>query len=648
MTGLLFGLVLLFVVGVKSVAYSYDVDCPANAPIPCGAGGAYTLKQTAPSQGSPTPNQNIQCAMGDTVTFNILNPIPGHPFSVLDRSNNALPNVPQSTTNPGTVTVPCDSTLASAGPAHYICDNHAAMTGTISIGSAPGPGPGPGPSPGGVVAYQYDVVCPDNAASPCGAGGAYTLIMQQPTQQPGVANLPISCNVGDTITFNFPKAEPNHPFEIIDSSRNPYPSIPNYDASFPVTTATQVTITCDAMMMSNPARYICDNHDAMTSSITIGAAPLDNTTRCPCLFPAVLDQTAPGLDQFTNTIDLGEGIIFYFNLVSPGDTFLDFAVSGPTTGWLGIGFSRNDNFQMRGSDAFFGSIFKDQTNPQLRVSLNLLATKALDTTGIVSNPALTSVSGTGSFFNGRTTMILRRKLDEGYNPIVVDTNGQMNAMIIASYANDPTGAVNYKHDVRVEFGRYVNLRTGQFDVAYRYPIPIRVAHGIMMGTAYTVLFPLGLMVARYGKSETGTWFKAHFFLQNYAFIVMLVGIIIGYTLPEIQFASFTYHAVLGTIIFVFTVVQISMGYARPHKEKGEPLSPARRIFEFVHHWLGRIIVILAIAQIAAGIRELGVSPFAYGIWVPIVVVLFIVSVVLEIRERCFKPKSDAPFYEIFL
>jgi hypothetical protein len=57
---------------------------------------------------------------------------------------------------------------------------------------------------------------------------------------------------------------------------------------------------------------------------------------------------------------------------------------------------------------------------------------------------------------------------------------------------------------------------------------------------------------------------------------------------------------------------------------------------------------MAIAQIAAGIRELGVSPFAYGIWVPIVVILFIVSIGLEIRERCFKPKPDGPVYELLL
>jgi hypothetical protein len=120
---------------------------------------------------------------------------------------------------------------------------------------------------------------------------------------------------------------------------------------------------------------------------------------------------------------------------------------------------------------------------------------------------------------------------------------------------------------------------------------------------------------------------------------MLIGVIIGYTLPELQFQSFTYHAGLGTAIFLFTIIQLIMGYARPHKEAGEPLSTGRKVFEFIHHWLGRSILLMAVAQIAAGILELGVAPFAYGIWVPFVVTFFIVSIILEVRER-LKPKEE--------
>jgi len=48
---------------------------------------------------------------------------------------------------------------------------------------------------------------------------------------------------------------------------------------------------------------------------------------------------------------------------------------------------------------------------------------------------------------------------------------------------------------------------------------------------------------------------------------------------------------------------------------------------------------MAIAQIVAGIMQLGVAPFAYGIWIPFLVTFFIVSIILEVRER-LKPKDE--------
>jgi len=298
-----------------------------------------------------------------------------------------------------------------------------------------------------------------------------------------------------------------------------------------------------------------------------------------------------------------------------------------------LGFARTDNFQMLGADAFIG-YFTSTNPPTVSLSGYLLATQMLDTSGIILNSGLTVVSGSASYVNGISTYTVTRRLTDGYNPIV-PVNGAMPAMIIGSYSFTDQNPISVKHDTRVDQGTYVNLANGQNQIAYRYAIPVRIAHGVLMGTAYALLFPLGLIVARYGKSETGLWFKVHFFLQNYAFIIMLVGVIIGYTLPTsyLHFKSFTYHGALGTAIFIFTVIQVVMGYARPHKEKGEPLSLPRRIFEFIHHWLGRIILILAIAQIAAGIRELGGYPFAYGIWIPFPATLFIVAILLEIRER---------------
>jgi len=285
------------------------------------------------------------------------------------------------------------------------------------------------------------------------------------------------------------------------------------------------------------------------------------------------------------------------------------------------------------------------------LSTATLQSKDLNTQGIVPDPGLTFESSgcSGNLLpsEGITTIIWRRPLDQGLNPILFN-NGQLVCMVVASYAVDQLDGVNAKHTFRSNKGRYLNLITGQHAYIDRYATPIRVAHGVLMGTAFVILFPLGLLVARYGKSEAGTWFKIHFFLQNYAFIIMLTGIIIGYTLPAIQFKSFTAHAPLGTVIFILTFFQMASGYLRPHK--GDPPSTARLVFEFFHHWNGRIILILTIAQIALGIIEIGVNNFAYGIWLPFLLVIFFTAIILEIRN-CMSAshrEEEGPVYKMMM
>jgi len=90
--------------------------------------------------------------------------------------------------------------------------------------------------------------------------------------------------------------------------------------------------------------------------------------------------------------------------------------------------------------------------------------------------------------------------------------------------------------------------------------------------------------------------------------------------------------VIGTVILILTVFQMASGYLRPHK--GDPPSGGRLVFEFFHHWNGRILLILSIAQITLGIIELGVNNFAYGIWLPFLLILFLTAIILELR-MCF-------------
>jgi len=342
-------------------------------------------------------------------------------------------------------------------------------------------------------------------------------------------------------------------------------------------------------------------------------------------------------------VDMDNGATFYWKPpASIYSEYLYFGWSAPTTGWVGCGFTNPNYYGMVGSDAFFGSISSGATT---LFTANLVS-KDLNAKGVKPDKHLLIYEGAGSLVNGEVRFMAKRKLDQGINPIL-KYSGFLRCQVVISYSSYET-EVSHKHSVRSDKGRYVDLMTGQVALVDKYAPPIRVAHGVLMGTAFVLLFPIGLMVARYAKSPTGTWFKIHFFLQNYAFIIMLTGIIIGYTLPVIQFMSFTAHAALGTTIFILTVFQMLSGYLRPHK--GDPPSTFRLLFEFFHHWNGRILLFCTIAQIALGIKELGVNNFAYGIWLPFLLILFITSIVLEIRLCLNRSKESdkQPVYKLLM
>jgi len=351
---------------------------------------------------------------------------------------------------------------------------------------------------------EYKVECL-SALRACGSCGAYTLTQTQPSAGVATSNAAVTCAIGDTINFVFPAALGGHPFSILMTGGGAYPG-----ATQGFTSTGTVSFTCDsAFMQAGGAKYQCDFHSSMTGPIQIAGQP----TVAPATMVNVPTYTTKQVDLSGYlSIDLGVGMTFYFRLVPDGQDYLDFAISAPTQGWIGVGFSRIDNYQMKGSDAYIGTV--NVPNNMTTLNSYLLATKALDTTGILTTQPsdFSFMAANASQFNGLSTIAIRRKLNMGFNPIVgFNNNGQLNAVIIASYSYDNSGSVNYKHDTRIEFGRYINFKNGQYIVATRYAAPIKIAHGICMGTAYAILFPLGLMVARYGKSEAGTWFKVHFF-----------------------------------------------------------------------------------------------------------------------------------------
>lgn len=128
-----------------------------------------------------------------------------------------------------------------------------------------------------------------------------------------------------------------------------------------------------------------------------------------------------------------------------------------------------------------------------------------------------------------------------------------------------------------------------------------IAHGTITGLGFLLFLPIGVFVARYTRTFSGSWFKVHFFVQ--AFIsgpIIITGVALG-----IQAVKETdnlhlndVHKKWGVAIFVLYFVQAFLGLVI-HKLK--PKNSVRRPPQnYMHAALGLLVIGLAFYQVRSG------------------------------------------------
>lgn len=86
---------------------------------------------------------------------------------------------------------------------------------------------------------------------------------------------------------------------------------------------------------------------------------------------------------------------------------------------------------------------------------------------------------------------------------------------------------------------------------------------------------------------------------------MIAGAIIGFVVvgpAAEQFVTVGWHAYLGTVMVSIAIFNFLLGVFRPHFEPGEKVSTARKIFNVVHPWTGRILTLISIPQVIRGMK----------------------------------------------
>jgi len=295
------------------------------------------------------------------------------------------------------------------------------------------------------------------------------------------------------------------------------------------------------------------------------------------------------------------------------------AVTGPT-GWVACGWT-GGIYQMVGSDAVIGW---SGDSP----SVGAYSLTGQDPSLILPIPIPITNNYT-EIVNDTTTIIFTRVIAAGNHPINNSMNGT-NAMIGA------IGGTDYltQHVYNAQFLVEINYVTGQVSVIPQSS-PLKLAHGSIMFIAWSCVIPFGIIFARYGKKiPDAMWFKVHQAIMPTGYGIVLIGFIIAIVMVNGSHFNTVWHAQLGYALCIAPCLQVLYGIFRPHKEKDVPITPARAVFEVVHPWYGRILLVTAIIQTFGGILqyklEYGGSFVIIGVYAGYIGIIVIIVVVLEL------------------
>ncbi|CAK9178627.1 unnamed protein product [Ilex paraguariensis] len=136
--------------------------------------------------------------------------------------------------------------------------------------------------------------------------------------------------------------------------------------------------------------------------------------------------------------------------------------------------------------------------------------------------------------------------------------------------------------------------------------PVLAVHGFMMFLAWGILFPGGILAARYLKHVTGDgWFQIHVYLQYSGLAIIFLGFL--FAVAELRgFVFDSLHVKCGMLAILLAIVQPVNAYLRPKRPAaGEEASPKRILWEYIHVIVGRCAIVAGIAALISGMKHLG-------------------------------------------
>ncbi|KAL8656497.1 MAG: hypothetical protein Q9210_000212 [Variospora velana] len=157
-----------------------------------------------------------------------------------------------------------------------------------------------------------------------------------------------------------------------------------------------------------------------------------------------------------------------------------------------------------------------------------------------------------------------------------------------------------------------------------------LAHGVMAALTFLLFVPSAIMLMRFKKHRPNA-VRFHVWLQILTFLLGTAIIILGFVAVGPERGLSNPHHGIGLALYVMIVFQFFGGAWIRHKEKKKrPSYGLLRIL--LHHWLGRAIALLGIAQVALGLTLYGSPKALFVLYALAVFFLIFAYFVLTYRD----------------
>ncbi|KAG1665215.1 hypothetical protein FOA52_002617 [Chlamydomonas sp. UWO 241] len=336
----------------------------------------------------------------------------------------------------------------------------------------------------------------------------------------------------------------------------------------------------------------------------------------------------------------------------PTEGMLHMAISAlGVNGLVGLGFASSPG-RMLNSDVVMGWVAPDGTAMVNSWSVPGNDYYYIQPTNAVAWATFRGVSATTDAAGVTTTTVcFSRPIVAAPSASVLATLDLNNTVDLIYAVSD--GQYNYVQQHASADKLAINLATfsdiqvsGGVDKAYWLNV-----HAICMAVAWAGLLPLGALIPRHrwlscAKFMVGgkqIWFWLHIITQLSGMALFIAGFVISWQylpgggLPVTGGSVGEAHQVLGIIVMALAGLQVVVGFVRPAPDSLK-LRPA---WNFLHHNLGRLSILVAWATIYLGIYIAHGSQtyaYSYNVWIVAMAVvmgtLVLTDVVLTVlRER---------------